>query len=408
MFRCITKIQFTQVPTVDFPKRKTILNFDFVNEFESSDSWRDLTNKGKITLPKNLYFKDQNGKVQPLAGPNVNVGGFSSNDPLFLRGDKVTIEAGYKYFNNAHREVEETNVIHIGFISKVGSKIPIELDIEDNMWVLKQTPVKKKTYTKTDTLETIMTDILETTNFTVNALTKTNFGGFTMGEETASQVLQRLQKTYGFEFYFKGNELRGGTKIYVEKEAKTQIFGFQENIIEDSLEYSRKEDIILSAKAYNTITESGGVCKDGTVKTRKNRLEVLVTIIKNPLSTKKRDQYILKIKKKDETLPENIEGERHNFRFDDANTAEQLGEMAYDKLKQFYYTGFRGTFTTFGLPFIQQGDNAQLRDKKLPERNGLYRVKAVDYKGGVGGLRQTIHVDYKIITSLDAKFLAKY
>ena len=82
--------------------------------------------------------------------------------------------------------------------------------------------------------------------------------------------------------------------------------------------------------------------------------------------------------------------------------------MAYDKLKVYYYTGFRGTFTTFGLPFIQQGDNAQLRDKKLPERNGLYRVKAVDYKGGVGGLRQTIHLDFKIITSFDAKFLAKY
>lgn len=385
-----------QVATADFPNRKTMLNFDFVNDFESSDSWRDLTNKGKIILPKNLYFKDQHGKLRPLAGTNVNVGGFSSNDPLFLRGDQVTIEAGYRYFDNAHREVEETNVIHVGYVTKVGSKIPIELNIEDNMWVLKQTPVGTHAFAKTDTLEFIMKFILTGTNFTVNALTQTTFGNFTVGNETAAQVLQRLQKTYGFEFYFKGNELRGGTKIYIEEEAQTQIFGFQENIIEDNLEYSRKEDIVLSAKAFNTITESGGVCKDGSVKTKKVRLEVLVTMIQNPISTKERDQYILKVKNKDETLPENTEGERRTFHFPDANTAEQLGKMAYEKLKYYYYTGFKGTFTTFGLPFMAQGDNAQIRDKKLPERNGTYRIKGVDYKGGVGGLRQILHIDFKL------------
>jgi hypothetical protein len=397
MYRCITEIKIEQQPSVDFPKRKTILNFDFVNRFENSDSWRDFTNKGKIILPKNLYFRDETGKLQPLAGSNINVGGFSSNDPLFLRGDKVTITAGYKYYNRAHREIEDTAVMAVGYISKVGSKIPIELDIEDNMWVLKQTPVETHTFTKNDTLEEIMKFILKGTGFTTNALTKTTFGEFTIGNETAAQVLQRLQKTYGFEFYFRGNELRGGTLIYIESDAQNEIFGFQENIIEDDLEYMRKDDIVLSAIAHNTITTSGGYCKDGTLKTKKKRLEVLVTLVKNPRSIKERDQYIVKVKNKGETFPENIEGERRTFFFPDANTTEDLALLAYRKLKVYYYTGLRGTFTTFGIPFMRQGDNVIFRDNELPERNGSYKIKRVDYTGGIDGLRQVCHLDYKII-----------
>ena len=126
MLRPTTYIKIEQQPSVDFPKRTTVLNFDFVTHFEANDNWRDLTNKGKITLPKNLYFRDENNKLQPLNGTNINIGGFSSKDPLFLRGDKVTIVAGYKYYNNEHREIEETAQFFSGYISKVGSKKPID------------------------------------------------------------------------------------------------------------------------------------------------------------------------------------------------------------------------------------------------------------------------------------------
>ena len=68
----------------------------------------------------------------------------------------------------------------------------------------------------------------------------------------------------------------------------------------------------------------------------------------------------------------------------------------YLKLKQFYYTGLRGSFTTFGIPFVRQGDNIQIQDPILPERNGFYKVKEVDYSGGIEGLRQEIHLDFKL------------
>jgi hypothetical protein len=74
----------------------------------------------------------------------------------------------------------------------------------------------------------------------------------------------------------------------------------------------------------------------------------------------------------------------------------KLIDLAAAELKKYYYTGLRGKITVFGLPYVRQGDNVKLIDDKLPERNGVYKIKAVEYKGGTGGLRQVIELDYKI------------
>lgn len=396
MYRCVTNIVINQQPSDAFKVRTSRLFFDFVNEFDSSDGWRDLTNKGKLSLPKNLYYKDATGRMQPLHGTNINIGGFGLV-PLFLRGDKVSIEAGYKYYNKTGREILDTEIMFTGYVSKVNSKIPIELELEDSMWLLKQTPAPTKTFSANDTLEEILQLLINAVNknhgtsFTILAITQTTFGEFQVGNETVAQVLQRLQKQYGFEFYFRGDQLRGGVLIYIEAEAQEQQFRFQENIISDELEYMRKDDIVLSAIAHNTITEdTGKVCKDGTAKTKHTRLEVLVTL-KNGVKT-------IKEIKKGDVVPENTEGERRTFFFPGAKTVTQLADLAYDKLKMYYYTGLKGSFTTFGIPFVRQGDNANIKDPVLPERDGLYKIKKVEYSGGVNGLRQTIHLDYRINT----------
>lgn len=395
MYRCITNISITQKPSDTYPTRTGSLFFDFVHLFESSDSWRDLTNKGKLTLPKNLYYKDKSGRMQPLHGENINVGGFGLV-PLFLRGDSVTIEAGYKYYNKTGREVLDTEIMFTGYISKVNSKIPIELELEDSMWLLKQTPAPTKTFSQSDTLETILQILIDAVNrvhgtsFTRYAITNTTFGEFQMGNETVAQVLQRLQKQYGFEFYFRGEQLRGGILIYIEDEAQEQQFSFQQNIISDELEYRRKDDIVLSVVAHNTITEeTGETCKDGTRKTKRRRLSVLVTI-KNG-----RRQPDFEITT-GQAPPENLEGERTTFFDPSAKTLTELGNNAYNHLIKYYYDGYRGSFTTFGIPFVRQGDNARVSDNILPERNGLYKIKQVEYSGGVDGLRQKISLDYRI------------
>jgi hypothetical protein len=390
MFRCLTNIVINQKPTLAFPLRSKILTFDFVTSFEASDGWRDLSNKGKVTIPKNLFYRDENNILQPLFGTNVNIGGFSSAIPLFLRGDSISITSGYKYINSSGVEVPDVSKVFYGYISNVSPKIPIEIEIEDNMWALKQIAVTTHTFLKTDNLKDILTFMLKGSIFTVNPLIDISFGSFSIGNETVAQVLQRLQKEYHFEFYFRDNELRGGINVYVLSESVSQNFIFQNNIISDELQYKRKDDIVLSAIASNILTvRTGKFTKDGLAKTKKVRLEVLVTLFNNK-------QTIRQIKKGD-VVPDSNEGERKTFFYPEANTIAKLSELALQQLNKYYYTGLRGKFTTFAIPYVRSGDTAIITNKKLPEQNGNYLIKSVKYTGGVSGGRQEIELDYRLI-----------
>lgn len=399
----ITIIQQTQIK--DRPARNKTMFFDFVHEFTCTDSWRDFTNDGLIILPKNMYVRDANNKLVQLFGTNVNIGGYSTDslgnpiNPLLMRGDKVIIDYGYRYFFKGREIFEGTydtakdEHLFEGWISEVTSKKPIQFKIEDNLWKLKQLPAPTKTYSAKTTLEEILVDLLRNTDFTVNTTTKTTFGEFRVGNETVAEVLGRLRKTYHFESYFRRNELRCGIMVYIEAEAKRHTFTFQQNIIEDQLDYKRKEDLVLSIVASNCIEESTGkFTKEGEEKTKKTRLEVLVTLRNGS------DEPTYFIKKKGEDYPPNTGGERMTMPYPFAKTMDELKSAALTELRKYYYSGFKGRFTTFGIPFVKTGDNVQIVDPVLPERNGLYKVKSVEYKGGIEGIRQVVQLDYKIPT----------
>lgn len=122
-----------------------------------------------------------------------------------------------------------------------------------------------------------------------------------------------------------------------------------------------------------------------------HRIECLVTLRNGS------DKPIVFEKKKGEDYPPNTGGERMTLQYPGAKSIDDLKSLATEEIKKYYYTGFKGKFTTFGLPFVKMGDNVQLIDSKLPERNGKYKVKSVEYKGGVEGLRQIIQIDYRIL-----------
>jgi len=361
--------------------------FDFVTEFECEDGWTDLTNKARIRIPKKVYVRSESGRLVSIGDARKNIG--AGDNALFMRGDTVRIEAGYQYRNNKGNFITEVNRLFEGFITQVGSKLPIEIEAEDNMWLLKQLPAKNKVYPSTTTVEDILREMLAGTPFSVNCLTQTTIGTFRTENETVAQVLERLRKDYRLEAYFRGSELRIGSIIYIEREARTESFAFQQNIISDELQYQRKDDITLSAIAHNTIeTDTGRITRDGRRKTKKQRIEVLVTL--------KGGKTTVLVKDKGKDFPANLEGERRTFFFIGATTPDQLADLAKAELQKYYYTGLKGRFETFGLPLVRMGDNVRITDREIPDRNGMYKVKQVDYKGGTGGLRQTIHLDYKI------------
>lgn len=394
-----TDIYIQQVPTQAFPARNQLLYANFVCEFEADDNWEDLANQGKITLPKKISYVDENGKKINLANIPANLGGFSSNPPTFLRGDRVVIMSGYRYRYKGIEKVD-TAPMFLGFISKVCSKTTFTLELMDNMWKLQQAPAMGGvngvfSWNKYD-VEDILRELLANAGlkqFTVNALTKTNLGiDFRIDNGSICQVIEKLRKEHYLRAYFRGNELRCGSIVYIADEAITHTFIFQENIIDDDLDYRRKDDIVLSAIAKSTNKIAKQVMtKDGNIKTKTEKLEVLITY--------QNGTFTSAIKQPGSRLefPPNNLGERHEFFYNNITDPQALITEAKRELQKYYYTGFRGKFTTFGVPFVKQGDNVYLQNKVLPEQDGVYKVKAVNYKGGMEGVRQTITVDYKLI-----------
>ena len=363
--------------------------FDFVNSWEFNDGWDTLTSTGKITFPKNVYVTDTaTNKRTPLFGENKNT------NEIFKRGDKIKIESFYIYWDeNQNQKQTEKHTIIDGYISKVNSGMPIEIEFEDNMWKLKQIPMTNQSFALGTSVESILKDALKGTEFTVNAITSTNLAYdnslLTVENETVAQFLAKLRKDAFMFAYFRGTELRVGSLIYIESEAKNKTFRFQDNIINSDLTFSNKNDIVLSAVASNHIQENTGkTTKDGQAKTRNARIEVLVTI-KNDIVTSK------EIKKGDKPDP-NTDGERRTFTFLEAKNTADLIKLAEAQLRKYYFTGFKGSFTTFGTPYVQFGDNAILINETLSDENGIYKIKAVNYSGGINGYRQKITLDYLI------------
>lgn len=384
-----TLIEITQVPNDSFPDRTKRFILDFVNYGEINTSWQNLTDTAKLRFPRNVLVEDENGDLINWTD-NAIYGDHGNSSPLFMRGDEISISVGYFYDQFDDTEILEMTVTpqFTGYISNIKNRLPIELECEDNMWKLKQIAAPNKLYKASQyTVKKMIEEMLVGTPYTVtDGGFEVSIGDFRVQSETVAQVLERLKKDGGLTSYFRGNELRAATVAYDFNYMQTQeVFEFQENIISDSLEYTRKDDLNIAVRAYSQAMENAtGKNHDGTQKRKRKRLEVLVGKI---------DKFgnlgeIVNNK--------TFHGDLITFPVIGATTKEQLIDRAKKHLPKFYYTGFRGSFDTFGQPTVTHGNAAIIRDNKIPERNGTYLIKQVTTKFGVQGFRQKIALHTRI------------
>lgn len=408
-----------KVKTID---RGSVINLDFVEEYIIDDSWTTHTNTCKIVFPKNIILKTDSYLFKQSGTYNVILGGVSNIDknnnpiivsPLLMRGDIVEITDGYRFFNAQGIEQTEIGISFKGFISKVHSDIPIEIECEDNFFLLKKIPIGKTSYR--GSLLSLCKDIANKVNeefYNVNSFypkivvndkiddltAQFSLGYLDIDYDTMScgMVLNKLRQQYHLESYFINNVLYFGNPIYNEDRAISKyFFNFQNNIIKEDLEYTNKEDIVLSAVvSCQTISKTNRATKLGLESTKRSKLKVYVywDIITETFKSINID--------KGEKIPPNEGGERHEFvypidRNDPIPTFDQLSNFGISQLKKYYYTGFRGSLTTFGYPRITWNDNVNLTDDYLADRNGQYKVKRVIRKGGIKGIKQEIFLDFK-------------
>ena len=350
MYRCLTEITITQ----EALGRNKVYKLNFCTNVEIESSWQTLTNTAKVVLPKNLYVKSDNKSVTWFNKAIVN-----SDNPILLRGDKINIKLGYLWRDNLGAEQRQLNEVFDGYITKINNRIPIELECQDNMYKLKQIQLPSKSW-KGYTLGQMLKEVLGN-SYDVSTTEGLDISTYVSNNVTVSQALSELKTIYGVSCYFKGNRLISSGMPYETTGRAEHIFDFQKNVISDDLHYKRKDDQNIVVRAISLYSEGN----------KKKKLSL----------------YVPK---------EDASAEVKTFHFLNVNNLEDLRKLANDRIKKYWYEGWEGTFETFGLPFVNHGDVAILRDKVLPERNGAFLVKKVNYEMGMNGFRQKIEVDIKL------------
>lgn len=292
--------------------------FDFVTEVEIQSTWKRLTDTATIQLPRKIVWKGENLR------------------DVLKRGDEVNVSLGWDFDNRVEFQ---------GYISEIGSRIPVEFKCEDEMWKLKQTNITKAW--RSVSLKTMLGEILPIYEIvTVDA----ELGPFRISKVSAAKVLESLQSQYGFYSFFRGKTLYVGFP-YTLTESTKVVYEFEKNIIADNLVYRRLDDIKIKVRAVSLMP-------DGSQE---------------------------KIELGDD------DGELRTLHFYNLSRA-QLRESAQAQIERLKYPGYKGSFETFGVPFIQHGNVASIRGGEYPERAGDYLVDAVRTRFGQNGFKRDIEL----------------
>jgi len=285
-----------------------------------SESWDTLTKKATIIFPRKLVFDGQ-----PIAT------GQDINPELFKRGDPVCINLGY---NESNKEV------FFGYVRKINTTLPIRIECEDEMFLMKQTVINKSF--NSISLDDLLFEITDNVAIFSPIITAPmELGKFRITRSSPAQVLEFLRKKYNIQSFFRERQLYVGLAYFPELRQDKE-FDFRKNIIQNNLEVSiDKNNQKIKATAGDP---------DGDIRTF---------------------NY-------------------YNLSQDDL---QDRIDAALEKVK---YEGYRGNFTTFGEPILRQNDAVVFTDDKLPDNNGTYLIKGVRRTFGQGGYRQNVFPDVRV------------
>ena len=308
--------------------------FNQINDVQIESSYETLTDTCTITIPRKISFH----------GKSI----FLDKDPLFKKGDSVSVKLGYGFDNKKEA--------FTGFVTRVESGIPTKIICEDYAYKLKETKPFNLSYEKLD-IETLLKDILPA-GINYKLAGRIELGKATFKKVTASQILKYLQDKFSINAWFRGSTLYVGLNYFPELQ-KEHLFGFQTSIISDRLEFVKSEDIKISVKATSILPDN-------------SKIEV--------------------------TKGDN-EGTERTIHFYNVSKST-LEERATKALNDFKFDGWQGSFITFG-PLngsepVRHGDIVSLTDNYYPEKSGKYIVKSVTTSFGLQGYRQEVALANKI------------
>ena len=314
--------------------------FTSVVEVEINSSYATFTDTAIIKLP--TYIRNNNLDLTTV----------------FKKGDAVNIYLGY---------YPELPLRFTGVVSEILPENPLILKCEDFMWKLKQVTITNYTL-KNATLKQLLTDILPS-DIEFNNL-DINLGTIRINSATVVEVLKNLKKNYGLYSFFRNNVLWVGTKEEIDRTSITKNFNF----------YGQDGNIKPDHNLIYKKTDAQSFVLRGKLRLDDNSELVKYAYYKN-------EEVIVSSGKQ--------EGETRDLNFYGITEAE-MDDILAEKLTNYVWTGYEGSFNTFLQPYMQHGDVPNLGDLRFPEKDGLYKAKSVITRFGINGGEQGIELDNKI------------
>lgn len=294
--------------------------FTHVNEVTITSSRKKLVDTATIRLPRRY-------KSATLTS-------------VIHEGDAVEIQLGY----DGKLRTEFT-----GYVLKIGTKIPVEITCEDQMYKLKRTPAKAKIWPKA-ILKDIIHHLVPDANVEVPSISLSPY--YIKGRLNVATVLEKLKDQYGLDVFY-----RPDGKLYVglgllEKQSIAMgavNYNMSLNVINNDLQFRSANAIRIRLKMISMqtngkhITYEGGD-GDGEIKTI--------------------HEYNLKL--------------------------ADMKKLIDSRIKQFKTDRCDGQFETFGIPYVQHGMIARIYDPFFPDQKGSYFIDEIEIKFGTEGFRRTI------------------
>ena len=221
---------------VEFPAnahRKERLLINRVNEVQFSSTWKELTSRGSVTLPRNVKFFEKN---------NVKT--------VFQVGDEIKIYLGYN---------EDLKLEFSGYVSKVSADIPIVIEFEDEMYKVRKLPVN---FSSPDiTLDKLIRKIVP--GYELDVLDQVAMGSVRLAKTQVGAVLDKIQKDWGLYSYMRDKTLVVGK--YYERASEMDVIklNLERECVSTALNYQRKEDVKINIKAVSTLKNGEKISIEG-------------------------------------------------------------------------------------------------------------------------------------------------
>lgn len=308
---------------------------------EVKKSVHTIVNTAKLTLPLSYVIRNNEIKERVKLIDKIK------------EGDTISIAIGYDGNNK--------NFFN-GYIKRINPKHPLELELEDSLYLLRKLELKKSF---------IKNDVSDVLNYLIDECKKKFGVGFKLYDKMPKltvtnflinganglSVLQELSDKYGLSCYLiDDNTLYCGLTYGIKNKEVKYVLN-RNTINVDDLKFTTATDKVYKVKYHHH-------SKDGKVKS-----------------------YDFGDKHGDALADQHVYG---SFSYD------EIKLMANAFLESYKTSGYKGSFKAFLIPQIKVGDIANINDLQFDNRKGNYYVGTTTENFGVGGGNVKIDIDFKV------------